>query len=76
MPEVMGFAYIRGGEYEIDQSIEPDLVLTDRQLHTLIPVLNEYGWITPTMDKQSREADLNIIGRLLDVVEVQARKST
>lgn len=68
-PSFRGFAYYPAGFYEEAQHPAPELVLTDQMIRQLVPVIELEGFIRPFIDRQSREDDLKIVHRLLDIVE-------
>ena len=66
------YCYIPAGYYEISLTtdFDPDWkYVTDRELHTLIPLLERDGFIKPRLDERLRAEDLKITHRLLDLLE-------
>jgi len=65
-------SHFKGGNYESLVQLQEDdydIVIPQYYIPELIQLLTEKGYIKPQMSKESREEDIKIIHRLLDVVE-------
>lgn len=63
-----GFMYIPSGNYEIGVDIQGEKLITDREIHALIPELERGGFIQPRLDERLRTEDLKITHRLIDLL--------
>ncbi len=72
-PATNQFLFWRGGPIEEGADVvlpHPNVIgLPLAAARLLIPLLDESGLVVPRMDVQSRDPDLKIIHRLLDIVE-------
>lgn len=68
-PALRGFGYLKAGYYEEGTEPEHDVVLTDQMLLQLVPVLEQYQFITPRIDDRGRAEDLKITHRLIDLLD-------
>jgi hypothetical protein len=64
--------HFKGGEIEPCKYIPDemfDVIMPTHYIPELVAFLTEKGYIKPTMSNQSREEDLKIVHRLLDLCE-------
>ena len=68
-----GLYHFKGGYYESaiegPKEEDYDVIIPTHYIPELIHYLTEQGYIKPQLSKESREEDLKIIHRLLDIAE-------
>ena len=68
--ETASLAHFKGGEVDIGERLTKDdfdIIIPLHYVPELVQFLTEKGYITPQMSKESREEDIKIIHRLLDL---------
>ena len=60
----------KAGECEIGERPEIKLEIGGSEIQQLITALDTEGWIKPSLDERLRTEDLEIIDRLLDIIEL------
>ena len=70
-PCVFYIKHFKGGEYIPGKDIPDedfDVKIPMEYIHSLVAFLEKEGYIRPTMSAESRDADLKIIHKLIDVI--------
>jgi len=64
--------HLKSGEYNQMEALKEedfDIIIPRSHVNELVDFLDKNNLIKPKMDNQSRDADLKIVHRLLDVIE-------
>lgn len=72
--EYDGWCFVEAGEYDPAMVVQPKFILRDDHAAKLVKAMDEQGHIRPRLDERLRVDDLKITHRLLDLLEIQAKK--